>query len=637
MKKAIASNQMGLFQPDPEPWERPAFLPDWTKCPLMFLDFETKDDGLNQGRGAGWAFKDHGYITGFSICNEEKALYFPVRHPDSDNFDVDAAHRWIKAHVTRPNGKTIYHHAGYDTGWIYREIGVIPQNTICTMILATMIDENQRSYSLDNLCRKYGIPGKDKTVLNEAAAALGVHPGKEMWKLPARYVGAYGEGDAIATYRLYKELYPEIGKQELERATQVEFDLVEVLMQMRYRGIRINQDRLEQLRVKYFTKRDEILDRLSQEFQIGRQVSIDDLMSSKKLGSLFDMAGLEYPFTKTGLPSFESDWLEAQDHWIPKSVALAKKFDQAADKFLAGYIGDSIVDGRVHGEIHQLRDGDGGTKSYRLSMSNPPLQQMPANDQDIGKEIREVFLPEEGAEWIVGDYSQQEPRFTVHYAAALGVIGWEKAVQYYTENPSADYHQMVSDMTGFPRHKAKILNLSMAYGLGLPNLALRLGISEDEAKQTMDHYHGELPFVRGVSRICQNKVQASGFIKLIDGARCRFELFRPKDDWYGPAFPWEIAQKKWPGQALARADARKAMNRLIQGSAARQTKKAMLDCYHAGYLPMLQMHDDLSFSGIEEWLQPIRDLMINAIPLRVPMKVDLEIGPSWGSAKEVKV
>jgi DNA polymerase I-like protein with 3'-5' exonuclease and polymerase domains len=634
---ALNSNQLGLFRPEPEPWKRPEFLPDWRACPLLSLDLETKDDGLNSGIGAGWAFKDHGYITGFSVCNGEKTLYFPLRHPESDNFDVSAGHRWLAAHVARPNGRTIFHHANYDVGWIYRETGTLCTDPVCTMIMGTMYDENRRSVSLENLCRDFGIPGKDKRALNEAAAAYGVHPQKEMYKLPARYVGAYGEADAIAPWHLYNIMMPELEKQDLQRATQLEFDLIAVLMLMRYRGIRINHDKLDQLRSTYNLKRDAILDEMTRTIPVGRHITMDDIMSPKTLAGIFDTYGYPYPFTRTGLPSFESDWLEAQDNWLPKVVALAKKLDQASDKFLTTYIEDFTIDGRVHSEIHQLRDGEGGTKSYRLSMSKPPLQQITANDEELGKELRTVFEPEEGEEWVVGDYSQQEPRLTVHYASALKIQGWEKAAAYYRDNPEADYHQMVVDMTGYPRPRSKILNLSLSYGLGLNGLALKLKVPLEEAKEIMVHYHNELPFIKGLTKVCQRAVNEKGYLRLIDGARCRFDLWRPRDDWYGPAFPYDIAKQKWPNDIIARADTRKAMNRLIQGSAARQTKKAMVDCYRAGHVPLLQMHDDLNFSlGDRAPVKEIHRIMVEAIPLSVPMKVDIEIGPSWGDAKEIK-
>jgi DNA polymerase I-like protein with 3'-5' exonuclease and polymerase domains len=638
MKANPSSDQLGLFRPEPEPWKRPEFLPDWTKCPLLSMDLETKDDGLNNNIGAGWAFEDHGYITGFSVCNGEKALYFPIQHPETDNFDRPAAHRWLKAHVTRPGGRTIFHHAMYDMGWIYRETGAICTDPACTMIMGSMGDENRRSVSLENLCRDFGVPGKDKRLLNEAATAYGVHPVKEMYKLPAKYVGPYGEADAAAPWHLYHEMMPLFERDDLIRATQVEFDLVPVLMLMRYRGIRIDLDRLDQLRSFYNDERDKLLKELTETVPMGRAFDIRDINSSKKLSSIFDAYGYPYPFTKTGLPSFEGDWLEEQDNWLPKAVALIKKYDQAADKFLTGYIEDFIINGRIHAEIHQLRDGQGGTKSYRLSMSGPPLQQTPARDELIGKQIRMVFIPEEGEEWGVGDYSQQEPRFTVHYAAVLQIPGWEKAVAYYSNNPKADYHQMVSDLTGFIRDKAKIINLALAYGMGEEKLARKLGVERSSAKETMRHYHSELPFINGLTRTCQNLVNERGYIRMVDGARGRFDLWRPHGDWYGPAFPYEIAKQKWPDTRISRADTRKSMNRLIQGSSARQTKKAMVDCYRAGHLPLLQMHDDLNFSiGDRKVMKEVQQIMIDAIPLRVPMKVDIEIGPTWGEAKVIEL
>lgn len=639
-KEEKASNQLGLFLPETEEWTRPKFLPDWRSAKRIAIDFETKDDGLNKGKGPGWAFANHGYINGMSICNGEKSLYFPIRSPDTDNFDVDAVHRWLKEHVTKPSIECIFHHAPYDTGWILREVGVSVANCSDSLIQGVMINEQRRSYSLDNLCKLHGLPGKDKGLLHEAARALGIHPYKEMYKLPARYVGAYAEGDTSSTWALFHLQEEEIKKQELEQAYRLECDLVEVTMKMRMRGIRIDHDRLELLRAEYFEKRDKYLDQISDGY--GTRISMEHINSSKKLAPIFDSYSIDYPFTKEGAPSFKSDWLETHQHWLPKTVDLIKKYDSAADKFLTNYIEGSIVDGRLHAEIHQLRDNDekstygGGTKSYRFSLSNPPLQQMPARDEDM-KLIREVFLPEEGDEWCVGDYSQQEPRLTVHYASRLGIRGSQKAVEYYTNNPDADYHQMVADITGLDRNKvAKPMNLGLAYGMGLAKLARKLNKSMEGAEEVLGIYHENLPYLKDLQRICTSKARESGFIKLIDGARCRFELWRPKEEWFGPAYEWEQAKKQWPDAVLARADVKDAMNRLIQGSAARQTKKAMLDCFRAGMLPMIQMHDDLNFSiSDRKQAEDITRMMNEAIPLLVPMKVDIEIGPSWGGAVKV--
>jgi DNA polymerase I-like protein with 3'-5' exonuclease and polymerase domains len=636
-KKQEHSGQMGLFRPEMDPWERPEFLPNWLSCPTIALDLETKDDGLNNEKGGGWAFKDHGFISGISISNGDKSFYFPMRHPDTDNFPVEQVHRWIKAHLTRPNGKTIFHNSHYDVGWIWREIGFFPLGEVGdTMFKAYMLDENRFSYKLDSIAKLHGYAGKDKARLTQAAAAMGLHPMKEMWRMPARYVGPYAETDAHLTFQIDKDMEPQIVEQDLQKAYKLECDLVECCVRMRMRGIRINEEKVPG-RIQFFReKRDAILHELTKEMAIGRQITMEDLMSPKRLSQFFDHYNLTYPLTKkNNMPSFQSKWMATQEHWLPQSIEKARKFDMAAEKFLGTFVLKYLVDGRIHAEIHQTRDEEGGTRSYRFSYSNPPLQQSPTRGEDIAGLIREAFLPEEEEEWCVEDYSQQEPRFTVHYAAALGCEGWQKAVDYYTNTPDADYHTMVSEMTGIERKRAKVINLGLTYGMQLKHLSDDLGVSVEDGKKIMNNYHSELPYVNALSKTCEQKTAIFGFIKLIDGARCRFDLWRPKDQWFGPAYPYEKAKKEWPNEQLGRADLRVAMNRLIQGSAARQTKKAMLDGYRAGYLPLIQMHDDLNFSLSDRRdAIRIRQIMIDAIPIRVPVKVDIEIGPSWGEAEE---
>jgi DNA polymerase I-like protein with 3'-5' exonuclease and polymerase domains len=639
-----AVNQLGLFMPEPEPWARPEFMPNWLNVPLLALDLETRDDGLNQKKGPGYAFKDHGWISGFSVSNGLKSLYFPLRHPDSDNFDVDKAYEWIRAHLTRPNGETIFHNANYDLGWIFREMGVVkPTKVSDTMAMAIMLDENRRSYSLDNLCKDSGIPGKDKSQLKEAARALGLHPMQELYKLPARFVGGYAEGDTTATYALYQHLAPKIVEEDLTRAYRLEADLIEVCTQMRMKGIRVDEELLESRYVFFIEKRDQVLADIGD--RMSHTVDMGDMLSSKKLASWFYDLKIPFGSTKKGAPSFESDWLETQDHWLPRGVALARKYDQAGEKFLKGYIRDNIVDGRIHAEIHQLRDIDedqqigGGTRSYRFAYSNPPLQQMPARDPDVGRKIREVFLPEEGEEWFVADLDQQEPRLTVHFAAALQCPGYEKAVDYYKTVPTADYHQMTAEMAGIERKPAKIINLGLAYGMQTKKLARSLNLDYEGAAELLKQYHEELPYVNALANVCEKKAQIYGFIRLIDGARCRFDLWRPADEWSGPGYPLEKAQAMpdWHGKKLTRADARKALNRLIQGSAARQVKKAMLDLYRDGHMAMIQMHDDLSFSLKERKVIPdIVRIMCCAIKLQVPVRCKPEIGPSWGTVEKLE-
>ena len=154
----------------------------------------------------------------------------------------------------------------------------------------------------------------------------------------------------------------------------------------------------------------------------------------------------------------------------------------------------------------------------------------------------------------------------------------------------------------------------------------------------VEQYHARMPFVSKLAIVCELLAQHRGWIRLLDGARCRFDLWEPRwrqtDSAALPAFPKELALEKY-GTSIKRAGTRKSMNRLIQGSSARQTKRAMLSCWQEGFVPLLQMHDDLNFDfdSPSQGLR-VKKIMEQAVRLRVPMKVDLQYGWNWGQASE---
>jgi DNA polymerase I-like protein with 3'-5' exonuclease and polymerase domains len=328
------------------------------------------------------------------------------------------------------------------------------------------------------------------------------------------------------------------------------------------------------------------------------------------------------------------------------------------------YILEHLHMGRLHPEIHQVRDEDGGTRTYRFSYSDPPLQQMTSPDKNpgIGNRIRGVFLPEPGEVWCCHDYSQQEPKLTVHFSSLCGVRGGDEAVAYYkSRDGKVNFHRMVEEMTGVPYAKAKILDLGMFYGMGRDKLAASLGISVTEAEVILKTFHAKVPFVKGLSEYCSSLAERRGYIKLLDGARCRFTRFEPR--WRDRALEkgWAQEQGKdgdrllapcsetearrrvrdpdhpWQG-GIRRAFTQKAMNALVQGSAARQTKLSMRALWQGGIVPMLQMHDDLNFSDLDQSRQDrVAEIMSDAVRLRVKTAVDSEYGKTWGTAKKKSI
>lgn len=630
--------QFPLFEPTSD-WKQPKNLPDIPGGLEIAIDTETRDDGLNNDRGPGWVFAGAGFIAGVSVAWDSNAVYLPMRHPDSENFDVGEVCAWLQRLIHRSR-RIVFHNQHYDQGWLSTDGVEIPDGkTDDTQTMAVLLDENQFEYNLDAVCRRYGVQGKDENKLKEAAAAYGIDPKKDLWKMPAKFVGEYAEQDARATLTVKHAMYPQMEKEGLLDAYQLEMDLIPMILAMRRRGIRINEDKADQVRGGLTELRDDILAEIRNDLLWKTPITIDHLNSAKHLEQFFNAEGISYPRTpKTNVGSFKSEWMKVHDHWLPQRVAKARALNDLANKFIGNYILGATHLGRIHAEIHQLRDDEGGTRSYRFSYSNPPLQQMPARDA-LAPMIRGIFEPELDCAWDSEDYSQQEPRLAVHFAAVCKVAGYEAAVRYYADNENADFHTMVAELTGVPRKKAKIINLGLMYGMGLDKLAYSLGVSLEEAKEMVAQYNGRMPFISKLTEFCSSRVNARGFIKLLDGARCRFDLWEPA---FGKgrktAYPLEKANKVYEGQRLKRAGTHKAMNRLVQGSAARQTKLAMRECWREGFLPLIQMHDELGFSqSTERDSFRVREIMKDVVKLQVPMKVDGAFGRNWGEASDESI
>jgi DNA polymerase I-like protein with 3'-5' exonuclease and polymerase domains len=576
-----------------------------------------------------------GHVVGVSMAWSGGSVYVPTRHPDTECRSVGEVVAWVED-LLRHN-HVVFHNMSYDMGWLQTEgCSVWPASADDTQFMAVMLNENEFAYNLDACCARARILGKDETLLVEAAANMGIARADvkaNLWRLPARYVGPYAEQDAVSTLQLADHLAPLLKEQQLEEAYRLEMNLVPMVTDMRRRGIRISGDAAEAAQVTVRARRDEALAQITS--LSGRRFGIEDANSPEALARVFDQFGVDYPRTpKTNAPSFQRSFLEDIGHPVGKLVRAARQNHDLAEKFIGNYILGHEHRGRLHAEIHQLRDDDGGTRTYRLSYANPPLQQMPARDPFLGPLTRSIFVAESGERWGALDYSQQEPRLSVHYAALTKRHGAEDAVRYYSERADADFHQMVADMAGIDRWSAKIINLGLMYGMGAAKLARSLGLTLENAQALLEQYHSRVPWVQGLTDYCSGAAQRRGYIRLLDGARCRFDRWQPAWGRTGTALPLERAREAWPGKRLERAFTHKAMNRLIQGGAARQTKMAMLACYQAGHLPLVQMHDELDFSfGQESAARECTDIMTNIVRLQVPVKVDAEFGTDWGHAK----
>jgi len=617
--------QIPLFKPQTE-WLPPEEFPDLSKYDEISIDLETKDPNLNIRRGSG-SIVGVGEIVGIAVAVKNWYGYYPIAHEGGGNMDRAMVLKWFQDVLNTPAIK-IFHNAMYDVCWI-RALGLsISGKIVDTMIASALVDENQMRYDLNNCSRRYTGKGKDETALYEAAKSWGVDAKAEMYMLPAMYVGTYAEQDAVITFELWQELKKEINLQDLNSIMDMETELFPCLVDMKFKGVRVDVEAAHKLKTTLVEQEKQSLHQVKKETGIDTQI-----WAARSIAQVFDKLNLDYDRTeKTSAPSFTKNFLVNHPHPLVKHIARAREINKAHTTFIDTIIKHSHK-GRIHAEINQLRGDNGGTVTGRFSYSNPNLQQIPARNKDLGPRIRSLFIPEEGHTWGCFDYSQQEPRLVVHYATLQNLYGVDEVLEAYREG-DADFHDIVADMAEIPRYQAKTINLGLFYGMGKNKLQAELGVSKDKAEELFRQYHSKVPFVKQLMDNVTRRAEDSGKIRTLLGRLCRFHLWEPNQFGIHKALSHEAALAEH-GPGIKRAYTYKALNRLIQGSAADMTKKAMIELYKQGIIPHIQVHDELDISVKDkQQAELIKSVMEDAVSLEVPNKVDYESGPNWGTIKE---
>jgi DNA polymerase I-like protein with 3'-5' exonuclease and polymerase domains len=616
--------QMPLFKPQTE-WLPPEEFPDLSKYDEISIDLETKDPNLNINRGSG-SVVGVGEIVGIAVAVKNWCGYYPIAHEGGGNMDRTKVLKWFQDVLNTPATK-IFHNAMYDVCWI-RALGLsISGKIVDTMIASALVDENQMRYDLNNCSKRYTGKGKNETQLYEAAKSWGVDAKAEMYKLPAIYVGAYAEKDAEITLDLWQELKKEIDLQDINSIMNMETELFPCLVDMKFKGVRVDVEAAHKLKSTLLEQEKQSLQEIKKETGIDTQI-----WAARSIAQVFDKLKLDYDKTeKTSAPSFTKNFLQNHPHPLVKHIARAREINKAHTTFIDTIIKHSHKE-RIHAEINQLRGDNGGTVTGRFSYSNPNLQQIPARNKDLGPAIRSLFIPEEGHTWGCFDYSQQEPRLVVHYAVLQNLYGVDEVLEAYQKG-NADFHDIVADMAEIPRYQAKTINLGLFYGMGKNKLQAELGVSKEKAEGLFRRYHSKVPFVKQLMDNVMRRAEDSGKVRTLLGRLCRFHLWEPNQFGIHKALPHDVALREH-GPGIKRAYTYKALNRLIQGSAADMTKKAMIDLYREGIIPHIQIHDELDISVIDHThATHIKEIMEDAVSLEVPNKVDYESGPNWGTIK----
>jgi len=610
-----------IFKPQTE-WLPPQSFPDLSKYDEIAIDLETKDPDLKT-MGSG-SITGRSNIVGIAVAVQDWKGYYPIAHEGGGNMDKNMVLKWFQD-VLNTDAIKIFHNAMYDVCFI-RAAGLKINGTIVdTMIAGSLVDENRFRYDLGSMGRDYVGVGKNEAVLKETADLWGVDAKSEMYKLPAMYVGEYAEQDADLTLKLWQEMKKEMYHEDVEDIFKLETELFPCLVDMRFLGVRVDTQAAYELKQQLITEEKECLHKVKKETSVDVQI-----WAARSIEKVFQKLNLPYDLTaKTNSPSFTKNFLQNHPHPLVKQIARAREINKSHTTFI-----DTILKhqhkGRIHAEINQIRSDQGGTVTGRFSYNNPNLQQIPARNKELGPRIRSLFIPEEGCTWGCFDYSQQEPRLVTHYAALDGLYGVDEVLDSYNEG-EADFHQIVSDMASIPRYQAKTINLGLFYGMGKNKLQAELGVSKEDAEDLFRTYHDKVPFVKMLMESVMRRAQDKGRVRTLLGRRCRFNLWEPNQFGIHKALSHEDALAEH-GPGIKRAFTYKALNKLIQGSAADMTKKAMVDLYKEGIIPHIQVHDELDIS-VNNNADKIKEIMESAVDLEVPNKVDYESGPNWGTIK----
>ena len=644
---------------------------DLTDIDLVAVDLETYDPNLKT-KGLGAVRKD-GFVTGIAIATKNQSLYFPIAHAMTDNLNVNDTWEYLNEKLFKNKDiRKVFHNAMYDVCWIRSATGDMPQGQLLdTMIAASVIDETRMKYSLDSISKDYLNEAKYKYDLAEKSLAeCGIKdPMSNMHKLPYSLVKDYAEQDVNLTLKLWnlfekkldEVLYTKInedGSKELKTCRQIfelETKLFPCLVDMKFKGVKIDVEKAKTLG-KLLEKRRDNLVKI-----IKKRTGIDvEIWAASSIKHLLDHQEItKYKKTKAGLPQLPKDFLKTHKNRYLRMIVKARECDKAKGTFVEGLL-EFVHEGRIHADINQIRSDQGGTVTGRFSMSNPNLQQIPSRGI-IGKKMRELFLPEDGCVWGSFDYSQQEPRIVVHYALKLGLPGTDTLKDEFNKE-DADFHQIVADMAQISRTMAKTINLGLFYGMGKIKLASELNLTRPKANALFAEYHAKVPFVRRLSQDLIEFAEEHKLLFTLKDRFCRFNKWETRNrEWNNtinryepvPILTREGAETAFKAELLEKfkdnvadnymqdfdryykpAFTYKALNRLIQGSAADMTKKAMVDLYEKGILPQIQIHDELCLSiKNDNDALIVKETMEQAIPLEVKNKVNYKKGKNWGDIK----
>lgn len=619
-------------------YKPPEELRPFRELPRIGLDIETVDPEIKT-KGPG-AHRKEGKVVGVAIAYAlNDAVYYPTGHANRDRCmpNPEAFYRKLREEAAAFEGEIVGANLQYDLDWLAARHGIhFKKAKIRDVQMAEpLLDENKPSYKLDILARQYTPDGKYTDTLREK---YGKDYISHMDQVDPGWAGEYAEQDTILPWKILDRQMIGLESEKLTDLYDLESRLVPLLLQMRQVGVRVDLEKAEQAREMTKVEHKAALARIKDISGVAVEVWAAD-----SIARAFSRVGIDYPKTATGRPSFKKDWLAAHPSDLAKEIIKAREFDKIGSTFIESYILNGHVDGRLHCMFNPLRSDDKGTVSGRFSSSYPNLQNIPARHPVLGPLCRSIFIPEEGMLWGSADWSQIEYRFLVHYAHITKSIDASKAVAMYRNDPKTDFHAMAAELTGLPRKQSKNINFGVVYGMGVAKMASSLGVPNSEAEEILNTFHTKSPFIKDMLTTASARAASNGFIRTILGRRRRFaqyecngKLFQGKDE------ALEYYHRTRGANMPRRAFTHKALNSLLQGSAADLMKQAMVEMYESGLfnilVPHLTVHDEMNVSVPDtkegrEAFEEMTRIMTSTMELAVPVLADANLGANWDEAK----
>jgi DNA polymerase-1 len=559
------------------------------------ISYDAETNGLD--------WREHHIVGHVFTFGPGDSLYIPIRHATGNNNDPSLVNDCIRDGFRNPNLRVVAHNALFDLKFLAKDGIEVAGPVYDTQTMAALANEHEAKFSLEWLAATYKCNVQKRVNIYEYIANKFVLPTKDknvmgkFWCLDAQDTVAheYAMSDGEATLQLYGKLLSEIEDQQLDNTWRIESQLTKVLHQMSWRGVKVDEERLSAIKKEAEANLDKCRECLPKDL---------NFRSPLQMEKLFTEAGIRsWPRTKTGRPSFPEVWLKTTE--VGRRVVAARKWETALSSFINPLIDRHVYKGRAHTNYHQLRADEYGTISGRLSATDPNFFNYPSpkRQPEMGKLIRQAFVPDDGFQLVEADLEQCEPKLIAHFAQ---IKEW---IRGYNANPPLDSHTMVAQMANIDRQPAKTINMAIVTGAGNEKLSMMIGLGAQRGMEILNAYHESVPEIKRFQNKAKDRFRQRGYVKSLLGRRFRL------DD---PRFAY------------------RALSRIIQGSNADIIKAALVEAARVeGAQVLNSIYDSIMWQ--DEGPGAARDAIVHSMTTHVnnmfnlscPMTVELGAGTRW--------